>query len=781
MNMNVCRLMLPLLLLAASTASAATLEEAQKLYRSADYTQARTAFLALAQNDADTSVAVSCRLSAAACLLYSKSYGAFEGEAQALLREPSSLAAAQTFMLKKYLAIGYFYQKKFAPAREAFLALKDSAADTSQLASVQGLAARCLFETKSYGPFIKDAQALLAQNPPLTHGEAASLEDALVKALVAQKQYAEARQAFLTMAQQSADATQAATNRMRAAICLFHLKAFDDFAAEGQAILNQPTGLKSSDIVILKSYLSGILFRKKQYGAARDAFLSMAQNDANTSHSASARSMAARCLHESHAYDAFIPEAQGILAQHLPLKTEEAAALKNALVAALSAKKQYSEARQILLAMARESTDATRAVVARISAATCLFYANEFDDFLVEGQSLLSQLSGLKSPQIFTLKQYLAVALFRKRQFNPAREALLALAQSDDDATRTASVRALAARCLFESNSHDAFIKEAQGFLAQHPPLRAPEASSLQDSLAMALSYRKDYGESRKIYQSMAENGDNTTQALHARVLATNSLFTSGTYSDFVREGEGLLRRYPEQAGSADLLRLKSKLAEVPGEQRGDWEESAKRLVALVTPDLPGDLPSLMRLHVARAYMKATTQQTSQSEKAAQLRGEGLRWATEARETQKEFLRTQRPDLARSVDHRNLELETYLMAGDMTSLAKAAQALASEAPNSSRLWGAGMVWLGISRVYSNPSDLAGAAKAMDAVTEAGITDDSWENNVPAKAAFWRAIIAQQQGDTKRLAEMVRLMREQPDNEDKKAALERFAGADKPAQ
>ncbi len=92
-------------------------------------------------------------------------------------------------------------------------------------------------------------------------------------------------------------------------------------------------------------------------------------------------------------------------------------------------------------------------------------------------------------------------------------------------------------------------------------------------------------------------------------------------------------------------------------------------------------------------------------------------------------------------------LESYLYDGDDAGLIQAARNVSAQYGAAGQALGVGQIWQGIGQLGLGPQGAAAVAGLFDFGHAGGRGHWSVNDNLPTKAAFWRAAIARQQGDT----------------------------------
>lgn len=403
-----------------------------------------------------------------------------------------------------------------------------------------------------------------------------------------------------------------------------------------------------------------------------------------------------------------------------------------------------------------------------------------------------------------------ADALYMEKKFEEARPALLRVASENAATTQGEKARFQAAKCLFEEGKFPEFEKEARELLERYPSARPYDRHDMELQLARipmqqgdyekaalqlgavadrhptaiagakarslqgeAYGKLKQYDKARQAYLKMAEDDRKEQWSMQARHRAARCLFQMGKYDEFVKEAQELLNlKLPEDNHDVQLTRFA--LAQTPANQ-GRPEESGKLLESFIAENPSFTQLPLARHRSGRFLMQAADRKKMEGkdEQARELSERAKSQLSELNRVLSEQIKGD-PQKAGALNVRNMILHSYEYQHDYAGLAREAEKLATEFHAPSKLWAAGMVWLGIARASGRPADLQGAAKALDAVLEANVQDENLEDHVPTKAAYWRASIAYTQNDKSGLQAALGKLRQMPEGPVKAVALKRFA-------
>ena len=119
-------------------------------------------------------------------------------------------------------------------------------------------------------------------------------------------------------------------------------------------------------------------------------------------------------------------------------------------------------------------------------------------------------------------------------------------------------------------------------------------------------------------------------------------------------------------------------------------------------------------------------------------------------------------------------LKTYTLEKNYHQLLEEAPGIIALQEPGTRTWGSTKIFVALALWEESRDNIKEAIAVLDEVLAAGIEDNRSSSNVPITAAFWRAALALEQGDTATVDSLVAKMGEMADGEMKQAFLARFS-------
>lgn len=138
-----------------------------------------------------------------------------------------------------------------------------------------------------------------------------------------------------------------------------------------------------------------------------------------------------------------------------------------------------------------------------------------------------------------------AQALLKNRQYGPAHQEWLRIAQESQNPKLALRARLEACKCLFLLGDWDAFVREGEPLLSNKAALSPGSCESLSFDLASAKLRQGHYEEARKAFQSFVGTYPLSVQELKAQLQATQCLFELHAFEAYRAETSGWITRHP--------------------------------------------------------------------------------------------------------------------------------------------------------------------------------------------------------------------------------------------
>lgn len=122
-----------------------------------------------------------------------------------------------------------------------------------------------------------------------------------------------------------------------------------------------------------------------------------------------------------------------------------------------------------------------------------------------------------------------------------------------------------------------------------------------------------------------------------------------------------------------------------------------------------------------------------------------------------------------------LRFDSYYYENRYDDLARVADAYAEKQTTGTAEWATGKMWTAVARAHQSPPDLEGAANDLDAIIAADVYDATSKEHLPTQALYWRAWVADRQGDKARARNAVKRIRDKmPAGPVRERALSKFS-------
>jgi hypothetical protein len=415
----------------------------------------------------------------------------------------------------------------------------------------------------------------------------------------------------------------------------------------------------------------------------------------------------------------------------------------------------------------------------RPSAALCSFHAGALSDFKQRAEAFLAQQPAATAEQKEQLGYALALAPYLQSKWAEAAAALRDFAAAHAGSPRGRDAQFYAAESLFSQNEHNEFKLKAAAFLQEHPEAPKVQRDELKFSLAQIPFCQHKWSEAQAALDALVAEDANTSFTSRARSQAAQSLFYQEKYGEFKSRAAALLAdRKDLPARDAEHLRFY--LARTALLER-QWRQAADKLNQFRSQYPNSALKQIVEYSRAEALLElARAVQDTDTTQSAALLSQGQAAMTEAR-SNTQTAASAEADAEKRFTIELMGLESWYAEKNYEELAKAAERLAGQYEKPARGWAMSTLWLGIARVNLKPQDLKGAAEAFEAVLTENKESPVEADRVLTSAAFWRAAVAELQGDAAKERELALKLRDElPESPLRTAALAQFGRMIAPA-
>lgn len=733
--------------LAALAPAASTFDEAVAAYNQGQFDQARQAFAGLLQANPQDAQALDAKYYLALSQFSCKDYSGFTSTTSELI--------------------------PLAPQPPAYPA-SDSQTSDSQPVTQTRMAGMAQGSTDGEAAGGQTAQAPLQPAPALTPERVENLQWHLAVIPYIQGKWAEAHAAIDAFATDHPDSTYAVWAQSFAATSLYNQGSYDEFKLKAAAFLqDHPAFPTPAEADQLRLKVATVPMQQRKWDEAITSLEAFALAHPDSDLGQEAQIGALVCRFNGQKFDEFKEKAEAYLQQHPSTSPKQVAILRCNLALIPYLQGKWAEAQTALDAFAAQfPADAECAPQARVCAAQCLYEKGEYDGYREKAQGLLKQPESLNQDQTEKLHYYLAMIHYQEHKWDEAGKALEQFAATCKDQALSNQAQYAQMECLFAQGDYEVFAAKAKAFVEAHPTApNLKQAEQLRFNLALAPFKQNKWSEAYATLDHFAAAYTDPALVQEAQYHATLCLYEQGAYDTFKQKADEFLEQH-KSLPKPQQEELQFRVAMTPLQQR-QWQAAADQLQQyLGAHPSPEHICSamLMRSRALRELAADQEKEGGNKDLAASL-------ADQAKTALQQAVNNAESALANDKDlHQELMVLEYCF-GDKNfpQVLGMAQKLCDHYQSPALEWATGKLWLGIARANMLPQDLNGSAEALDAVLQAKVEDASLIDHVPTLALYWRAVVAQNQGDSSSTLTCVRKIRDQmPQGPARQGALKFFA-------